>query len=47
LKPLEELEKEAIRTTLEAVHYKIGEAAAILGISRKTLLDKRKKFGLI
>jgi two-component system, NtrC family, response regulator AtoC len=47
LKALEEIEREAIQATLEAVHYKIGEAAAILGISRKTLLDKRKKFGLI
>ena len=47
LKSLEELERETIQVTLETVHYKIGEAAAILGISRKTLLDKRKKFGLI
>lgn len=47
LKALEEIEREAIQATLEAVHYKIGEAAEILGISRKTLLDKRKKFGLI
>jgi len=47
LKALEEIEREAIQATLEAVHYKIGEAAQILGISRKTLLDKRKKFGLM
>jgi len=47
LKSLEELEREAIAATLDAVHYKIGEAAEILGISRKTLLDKRKKYGLI
>jgi DNA-binding NtrC family response regulator len=47
LQSLEELEREAIRETLEATHYKIGQAADILGISRKTLLDKRRKFGLI
>jgi len=47
LRALEEIEREAIQATLEAVHYKIGEAAQILGISRKTLLDKRKKFGLL
>ena len=47
LKALEEIEREAIQSTLEAVHYKIGEAAQILGISRKTLLDKRKRFGLM
>jgi len=47
LRALEAIEREAIQATLEAVHYKIGEAAQILGISRKTLLDKRKKFGLM
>ena len=47
LQSLEELEREAIRATLEATHYKIGQAANILGISRKTLLDKRKKYGLV
>jgi DNA-binding NtrC family response regulator len=46
LRSLEELEREAIAATLEATHYKIAKAAEILGISRKTLLDKRKKFGL-
>ena len=46
LKSLEEIEREAIKATLEAVRYKIGEAAQILGISRKTLLEKRKKYGL-
>jgi DNA-binding NtrC family response regulator len=40
------MEREAIRTTLEATRYKIGKSAQILGISRKTLLDKRKKYGL-
>jgi DNA-binding NtrC family response regulator len=47
LRSLESLEREAIKATLEATHYKIGRAAEILGISRKTLLEKRKKFGLI
>jgi two-component system response regulator AtoC len=47
LKSLEDLEREAIKTTLERMHYKIGRAAEILGISRKTLLEKRKKYGLI
>jgi len=46
LRSLEDLEKEAIRTTLEATRYKITRSAEILGISRKTLLDKRKKYGL-
>ncbi|HLW82630.1 MAG TPA: sigma-54 dependent transcriptional regulator [Candidatus Acidoferrales bacterium] len=47
LRSLEEIEKEAVRLTLEATHYKIARAAEILGISRKTLLEKRKKYGLI
>ncbi|HEV2289232.1 MAG TPA: sigma-54 dependent transcriptional regulator [Candidatus Acidoferrales bacterium] len=47
LASLEELEKEAIRATLDATHYKIARAAEILGISRKTLLEKRKKYGLV
>jgi transcriptional regulator with PAS, ATPase and Fis domain len=46
LKSLEEIEKDAIIATLEATHYKITKAAQILGISRKTLLDKRKRYGL-
>jgi two-component system, NtrC family, response regulator AtoC len=47
LQSLEEVEKEAVRATLEATHYKIARAAEILGISRKTLLEKRKKYGLV
>ena len=47
LRSLEQLEKEAIAATLEATHYKISRAAEILGISRKTLLEKRKKYGLL
>jgi len=47
MRSLEELEREAIQATLEATHYKILRAAEILGISRKTLLEKRKKYGLM
>ncbi len=43
---MKEIEKEAIQITLEATRYKITRSAEILGISRKTLLDKRKKYGL-
>jgi DNA-binding NtrC family response regulator len=46
LRSLEEVERETIAATLEATHYKITKAAEILGISRKTLLDKRKRYGL-
>ena len=46
MRSLEDLERDAIRATLEATRYKIGKSAQILGISRKTLLDKRKKYGL-
>ncbi len=46
LRSLEEIERDAIRATLEATRYKISKSAQILGISRKTLLDKRKKYGL-
>ncbi len=46
LRSLEAIEKDVIAATLEATHYRIGEAAKALGISRKTLLEKRKKYGL-
>jgi DNA-binding NtrC family response regulator len=46
LRSLEDIERDAIRATLEATRYKISKSAEILGISRKTLLDKRKKYGL-
>jgi DNA-binding NtrC family response regulator len=46
LRSLDDIERDAIRATLEATRYKIGKSAQILGISRKTLLDKRKKYGL-
>jgi two-component system, NtrC family, response regulator AtoC len=47
LRSLNDIEKEAIAATLEATRYKIGQSAELLGISRKTLLEKRKKYGLI
>ena len=43
---LEEVEREVITATLEATHYQISRSAEALGISRKTLLEKRKKYGL-
>jgi DNA-binding NtrC family response regulator len=46
LRSLEDVERETIHKTLDATRYKITRAAEILGISRKTLLDKRKKYGL-
>ncbi len=46
MRSLEDVEREVIQATLEATHYKITKAAGILGISRKTLLDKRKRYGL-
>lgn len=47
MQSLEDMERQVIIATLEATHYKITKAAEILGISRKTLLDKRKRYGLI
>jgi DNA-binding NtrC family response regulator len=46
LRTLEEVEHEVIAATLEATHYQISRSAEALGISRKTLLEKRKKYGL-
>jgi DNA-binding NtrC family response regulator len=46
LRSLEEVERRMIAATLEATHYRISQSAGILGISRKTLLEKRKKYGL-
>jgi len=43
---LEEIERSAIAATLEATRYQITRSSEILGISRKTLLEKRKKYGL-
>jgi transcriptional regulator with PAS, ATPase and Fis domain len=44
---LEELEKSYITEILEYTRGKKGKAAAILGISRKTLLEKRKRYELM
>jgi DNA-binding NtrC family response regulator len=46
LRSLEDVEREVIAATLEATRYRISRAADVLGISRKTLLEKRKKYGL-
>jgi DNA-binding NtrC family response regulator len=43
---LKEIERNAIAATLEATRYQITRSSEILGISRKTLLEKRKKYGL-
>jgi DNA-binding NtrC family response regulator len=46
LSSLEDIEREHIAAVLEATRYKITRAAEILGITRKTLLEKRKKYKL-
>jgi len=46
LRTLEDMEREVIAATLDATRYRISRAAEALGISRKTLLEKRKKYGL-
>jgi two-component system response regulator HydG len=43
---LEEMEKEAIVATLDAADGNKSEAARRLGISRKTLHNKLKAYGL-
>ena len=43
---LEDIERLYLERVLGLVGGRIGEAAAILGIHRKTLLDKRKRYGL-
>jgi DNA-binding NtrC family response regulator len=44
---LAEMEREQIRQVLRETGGRIGEAAQVLGIHRKTLLEKRKKYGLL
>lgn len=44
--PLEELEKRYIREILRQTGQNYSKAAEILGINRKTLLEKRKRYGL-
>jgi two-component system NtrC family response regulator len=43
---LEELEREYIRRVLWRMRGHKGRAARVLGINRKTLLEKRKRYGL-
>ena len=43
---LEQLERQYIAEILEFTRGRKGKAATILGISRKTLLEKRKRYGL-
>ena len=43
---LEELEKQAVATTLERTGGTVKEAAAALGIDRSTLYEKIKKYGI-
>jgi DNA-binding NtrC family response regulator len=43
---LEDVERKYISEVLKQTHGKKVKAAKILGISRKTLLEKRKKYGL-
>jgi two-component system, NtrC family, response regulator HydG len=45
--PLEEVEKATILNTLESVHGNKSEAARRLGITRKTLHKKLKKYGVM
>jgi two-component system response regulator AtoC len=46
IKPLADLEKEAIVRTLESVNGNRRRAAELLGIGERTLYDKLKRFGL-
>jgi DNA-binding NtrC family response regulator len=43
---LEEIERQAILTTLQRTHGNVKEAAQVLGIDRSTLYDRLKKFGI-
>ena len=43
---LEELEERYIREVLRETKSNYSRAAQILGINRKTLLEKRKKYGI-
>ena len=46
LRTLDEIRREAIKRTLEAVEYDRGKAAAILGIDRSTLYRNMKQYKL-
>ena len=43
---LDEVERRYVAATLRAVHGNQTEAAARLGISRKSLWEKRKRYGM-
>lgn len=43
---LEEMERRYIREVLRKSRYNFSRAAATLGINRKTLLEKRRKYGI-
>jgi len=43
---LEELESRYIREILRQTRSNFSRTAAILGINRKTLLEKRRKYGI-
>jgi DNA-binding NtrC family response regulator len=45
-RPLAELEEEAIRRALAVARGHQAEAARLLGISRKSLWERRKRFGI-
>ena len=47
MQSLEDLERSYIAEVLKYTHGRKIKAATILGISRKTLLEKRKKYGLL
>ena len=46
LMTLEDMEQQYIAEVLDHTHGRKSRAAKILGISRKTLLEKRKRYGL-
>jgi DNA-binding NtrC family response regulator len=45
-RPLKEVEQQAVRRALAHTRGRQGEAAKLLGISRKALWEKRKRFGI-
>ena len=47
LRPLEDMEKEYIRVVIQEQNGNKSKSAEILGIDRKTLLAKIKKYNLV
>lgn len=45
-RPLKEIEQQAVRRALAHTRGRQGEAAKLLGISRKALWEKRKRYGI-